>query len=324
MDLGCLPNVFLAKVTHYASLYILLPNLVRNLKQHEGTPSVSIQEYAVLYEIFIQSALHYQDMTAACLPATYSSKLFQAGSGQSHQMRKLMELIPSEYVERLLGDFNGWGIRHHFLLQWRGIKALTVHDPSNATEQEYFLRQDHVFNANMFSTPGDDVFVDVALELSVKEGAVMWCSDSHAVALQRLLQMHQTEANKWTRFGYYNYKWDTCAYLTSVIGCHIITHTTLLGQFNATFAQMYTTDKCLIYDMWVSNNAKFVTAVNLMKKSKYTYNEFLGKLYGVFADAAWHNDVHTWIEAQVPLANVEDVFTDVSVASFLDLVYCVP
>ncbi|KAG7445473.1 uncharacterized protein BT62DRAFT_1007231 [Guyanagaster necrorhizus] len=176
----------------------------------------------------------------------------------------------------------------------------------------------------MFSTPGDDVFVDVALELSVKEGAVMWHSDGHAVALQRLLQMHQTEANKWTRFGYYNYKRDTCAHLTSVAGCHITTHTTPLGQFNATFVQMYTTDKCLTYDMRASNNAKFVTAVNLMKKSKYTYNEFLGKLYGVFADAAWHNDVHARIEARVPLANAEDVFADVPVASFLDLVYCVP
>ncbi|KAG7443832.1 uncharacterized protein BT62DRAFT_1008490 [Guyanagaster necrorhizus] len=271
-------------------------------------------------------------MTAARLPATYSSKLFQAGSEQSHQTRKLTELIPSEYVERLLGDFSerlerhsdGWGIGHHFLLQWQGIKALTVHDPSNATEREYFLRQDHVFNADMFSTPGDDVFVDVALELSVKEGAVMWHSDGHAVALQRLLQMHQTEANKWTRFSYYNYKRDTCAHLTSVTGCHITTHTTPLRQFNATFVQMYTTDKCLTYDMRASNNAKFVTAVNLMKKSKYTYNEFLGKLYGVFADAAWHNDVHARIEARVPLANAEDVFADVPVASFLDLMYCVP
>ncbi|KAG7439378.1 uncharacterized protein BT62DRAFT_924773, partial [Guyanagaster necrorhizus] len=218
--------------------------------EHEGTPSVSIQEYAVLYEIFIQSA---------------------AGSGQSHQMRKLTELIPSEYVERLLGDFSerlechsdGWGIGHCFLLQ---------------------------------CTPGDDVFVDVALELSVKEGAVMWCSDGHAVVLQRLLQMHQTEADKWMCFG-----------------CHITTHTTPLRQFNATFVQMYTTDKCLTYDMQASNNAKFVTAVNLMKKSKYTYNEFLGKLYGVFADAAWHNNVHARIEVRVPLANAEDVFADVPV-----------
>ncbi|KAG7443532.1 uncharacterized protein BT62DRAFT_921991 [Guyanagaster necrorhizus] len=176
----------------------------------------------------------------------------------------------------------------------------------------------------MFSTPGDDVFVDVALELSVKEGAVMWHSDSHAVMLQRLLQMHQTEADKWMHFGYYNYKWDTCAHLTSVAGCHITTHTTLLGQFNATFVQIYTTDKCLTYDMWASNNAKFITAVNLIKKSKYTYNEFLGKLYSVFTDAAWHNNVHAQIEAQVPLANVEDVFADVPVASFSDLVYCVP
>ncbi|SJL18187.1 uncharacterized protein ARMOST_21765 [Armillaria ostoyae] len=329
-DPGSVPNVYLGKLGHHCAVYLLLPNLAQS--GNNETLPVTVEQYKIIYEAFRETSGRLEPMIEARNPPTYTSKAFSAGIGISRTIREMTELIRGEAVGGFMEDFSEtlvrkaeeWGAGHRFLIQWRGIKMLTAHDPQDEPGRCTALRRAIGADPQVFSAPGNDVFVDVALELAVKGGAVLWRSDGHAVALQKLFAVHRTTAQQFTRFGYSNYHRDTCAHLTAIAGCHITSNSKPLGPYRASFLQLYTTDKSLTYDMRTRNNAKFVTTEDLMKKppDNLTYNMFMTQIHDMFTDTAESNDVHARIEARVPLEKAKQVLAEAKPEDFEDLVYC--
>jgi hypothetical protein len=196
-----------------------------------------------------------------------------------------------------------WGKDLVFGTELRGIKNITEHtpEPENADDALYSLFRG-------FSHNGQDVegdwYVDVALELILKDKAVVWHADCYWPIMEQLLGFSTREVNR-TIANKHLFEMDINQHLTQVAGfrarCKKGT-----GPYEVLYIQAYTSDKALTYQPEGGNFGKTLKASHAMEGGE-NGPSYVGRLLDAYEEARKSIDVVARLEVRVPLRHAATV-----------------
>jgi hypothetical protein len=303
------PNVCLATFGTRHMVRVFFPHLYGAPEAPEST-RLSKTQQAQFYDLAIRKAvLEVCSDAASDWPISYQDEMFRAkkmGPGFAWGTKPVGSLDVEEFGQALRrfceGSGESWMKDIVFQVQIRGLKLATCHDANPAQAQASF----DLFTKDLDLTVPGQVWVDVGLEVSVPDSAVMWRTTSHPEVVRRALDISQADANTLTDPTRRIYQRDVTAHLPALSGCRIHTHTRS-GPYETDYIQLYSTEKNPTYHPERGHHAKYITTKMAMRGNPPSFITQLHNLYGRSADQM---PVSARMEVRVPIAHAQDVLLD--------------
>jgi hypothetical protein len=246
-------------------------------------------------------------------PPTYDAEAFRAQK-TSGLMSYQTKLVPdwqvpnlSERLRAALRD-NGvdWAEGFFFVHTIRGTKQSTRHAKNAEAAQQALEEFFDEADIPIESSEEGEWWVDVGLEFSSGTAACLqWRTSSHVHIVKEVLGIEEDRAERITSLGSSKYSRDLVSHLTAVSGCRIEPGTQAKGHFDATYFQMYTTDKAITYNPEGIHHGKFLPMKSAMGEIQPA--KFLESLFSAYASAFEKNASNARVEVRVPLAHATSV-----------------
>ncbi|KAF8327115.1 hypothetical protein F5887DRAFT_1083974 [Amanita rubescens] len=314
LDPSTVPNTLLAQRDLRHQIRVFFPGL----KNRERTSSaLTSEESATFYDIGLRPAiLLVAPTTVHDWPPSYASETFRSSDGRG-RFTESTRVVSSDdipdFSTALKNNMNAipWGKNMVFGTEIRGIKNDTEHQPhmDDAVQD----RLDDLLH--QVKLPYEQLtgswFIDVAIELIIKDKAVVWREDCYPPIMQRLFDIPERVVDRVSRHRNH-FEQDVSQHLTEVAGfrAHF---SKPVGQFDVLYMQAYTTDKSLTYHPTAHHFAKFLTGKNAMDpRSTYTTS-----LAAAYEEAREKNDVAARLEVRVPVSKATRVLRDFSQDLFM-------
>lgn len=307
-----IPNLMFAKWDERHMIRVLFPGLAT-----AGRPKVtlSIEEQTTFYEKGLRPAIVELCATDASeWPSTFQTELTRSRrtNGQfSYQTKQIAAwLVPDlgDAIRRHLEENQvEWGRGLLFLHNVRGTKigsghgVLEVSAQNALTEyiEECCLPEEKLRSGDWYIDVGRQFYHNVTdLDEGEEEGeyCLQWRTDAHSILVQSFLGLDERHASRITQLGSSSYSRDLVSHLTGVSGCRIEPGVQTQGPFQASYFQLYTTDKALTYNPEGAYRGKAFSCASAM-----TINDgFCDRLYEVYSQAIDLNSSHARVEVRVP------------------------
>lgn len=247
-------------------------------------------------------------------PATYDAELFRAKkrSGyMSYQTKVLPQWILPFLADTIRAELvlNGvdWGEDLFFTHTIRGTKHGTQHSRNHDAAVEALSEYLEDAKIPQEATEVGEWWIDVGMEFcSSHDACLQWKTSSHFHIVQEVLQIPDNHASRITSVGSSKYARDLVSHLTAVSGCRIEPGAQAEGPFQATYFQMYTTDKAITYNPEGRHHGKAITMDGAMGKTQPPV--FIEGLFDVYTSAIHNNSSNARVEVRVPFAQATTVF----------------
>lgn len=217
------PNVMLAKTNERTSVRAFFPRLYDSTNRSHAHLSLDQDRLSQWYNLGVRPAL--LQLIPECsgdFPPTYTAEMFRAQSAR-RALSLTTKPIPAWGIQlfaesiraNLVTNNVHWAEDLIFQVQVRGLKTATGHTcnlNAASTALNLFLRDFTI-------TDEDQVFVDVGLEFSHPNRALLWRTDSHFHLLDYLLPDQSVNfITKQVRFDNPNYTRDMSSHVMELTG----------------------------------------------------------------------------------------------------------
>ena len=322
-DIGIhkVPNICLGKWGTHNMLRVFIPALY----SEERRPQLSQDEQRIFYEDGLLPAIQMLSPVSATEWAPTYKDLMFAARRENGQLSFHTKVVPPEVVSKLADQIrahledNGhqWGHGLVILHQIRGVKESSMHAVSYAASDQAilaFLREHQLLTEEDYDirtlTDLDDSswYIDTGLQLASLEGrCLQWRTDGHCDIVARVCGLPEHKAVRITTPGSSSYSRDMASHLPAVSGCRIVFGKTTQGDYKASYLNMYTTEKALIYNPDKGHFGKYVTCEQILKG---TGDDFAENLFQLYRRAIPKNYSLARLEIRIPLQFACDVFLD--------------
>jgi hypothetical protein len=283
-----------------------------------GSSVLTQDEKAVFYNSGLRPAIvRLVNFDATEWPPSYTAEMFRAakrGGGVSPQTKMvpawkvpgLADNIRARLSENNVHWHEGAFVTHTI----RGTKMATRHrvtaDSAELALQEFLLES----KLTQQVIEDGEWYVDVGLDIkSGLDGCLQWRTSSHPHIVGMALGIDGQNAARITNMSSTKYHRDLSSHLTAASGCRIEPGSRGEGEFQATYMQMYTTDKAVTYHPEGHHHAKALTVKEAMGKAQPV--PFLAGLYSTYIDASQTISSNARIEVRVPFAHVKSALLDI-------------
>jgi hypothetical protein len=244
-------------------------------------------------------------------PTTVDTELFRAqkrSGAVAYQTKLIPQWVLSklgETIRRKLADNRVvWADKFFFTHTIRGTKHSTQHS-MDAQSAELALTE-YLQDAQIpeQATRQGEWWIDVAVELrSATDHCLQWRTSSHFYIVKEVLDISPEDANRITSVKSSKYARDLASHLTGVSGCRIEPGVRAQGPLEATYFQMYTTDKALTYNPEGGHHGKAITMEHAMSSTQPP--AFIERLLNLYTSACENNSSNARIEVRVPFARAK-------------------
>lgn len=181
----------------------------------------------------------------------------------------------------------------------RGVKHSNPH-VINAHNVGYFLDR---FLRESSIPPHAPVFgdwwIDVGMQInSGEENCLQWSTAAHYRLLEQTLRISRRDAIRIASIRSSKCSRDHASHLTAVSGFRVDPGIQARGEFEATYAQAYTTDKAVVYNVEGGHHAKFLTTKEAMTKGHQSPT--IAGLYDIYEQGIHFNSSQARYEVRVP------------------------
>ncbi|KAF8965663.1 hypothetical protein BDZ97DRAFT_771108 [Flammula alnicola] len=301
-DPGEIPNVYFGSFGPRHTLRLFFPALKSDARTKV---SLTHEELQVLYEqIIYKAADEVSHHLLRDWPASFESAQMK-DRNKSGGFSNSSVILPAE-------DMYGIGLEmrsivdNHPDLEWakgffwgaeiRGVKDSTHHIAGDPEGQRDEIERRLAALCDKLAINEGRWFIDVGLEFSSPNQALIWNTLGHSHLLEAALDITSNEANK-IMSNVRKYAKDCSTHLTSLSGFRAAFQNGI-GPCKTTYLQVYTTDKSQTYHPEKGNFGKTITPKEAMKGNPSPWCQQLTYLYH---DAAQRVDVYARIEARCPL-----------------------
>ena len=321
LDPSSIPNTLLANIGLRHQIRAFFPGL-RNTDRTSS--ALTSDESAVFYNMGIRPSIcSVAPTTIHDWPPSYASEIFRSSDGKGHcteSTRVVCANDVGEFSMALKRNMNAvsWGKNLVFGTEIRGIKNDTEHQPQmDDTVQE---RLDKLLNYVKY--PNEQLtgswFIDVAIELIIKDRAIVWRADCYPPIMQRLFEIPERLVDR-VSHQRNHFEQDISQHLTEVAGFRA-QFSKPAGPFEVLYMQAYTTDKSLTYHPTAHHFGKFLTGKNAMDPG----SKYVASLLAAYEEAREKNDVTARLEVRVPISKATVVLRHFPPQLFMDTALVFP
>lgn len=230
----------------------------------------------------------------------------------SYQTKILPSYLVAEIANQIRANLAKggvvWAKNFFFTHTVTGLRHNTQHtmDPQEAlVSLEEFLSS---VNLSLDATECGQWWIDVGLEVSPEEQmCLQWRTSSHSHLVQEILGISNEDANCITTLGGSKYSRDVASLLMAVSGCRIEPGSQAMGEYQAAYFQLYTTDKAITCNPEGGYHGKAITTALAMGPRQPP--PFIEGLLKLFTSAMDRNASNARVEVRVPLHHATDVLT---------------
>jgi hypothetical protein len=306
------PNTVLARIDDRHHIRIFFPGLCSRQRQ---SSALTAEESSVLYNRGILPALREVAPTIIHhFPPTYRSETFRSTLRTGAQIQSTYPLNYGDvqpFSEALRRHMNRveWGEDFVIGTEIKGIKNVSEHVPTANHAKNALYEVFRRFSNDGYNVEEGDWYVDVAVELLLKDKATVWRADSYRPIMMDLLEFSEREtnsavSNKWL------FQLDLNQHLTQVAGFRA-TCPKPTGPYEVVYVQAYTTDKALTYQPEAENFGKTLRARHAMEGGGEGPS-YTNHLLDSYVEARDTIDVAARLEVRVPLRHAAKVLLSVS------------
>lgn len=233
----------------------------------------------------------------------YTTKVFP-----SWQIDELSRLIPIHMIRH----GHTWAQDMKYLHIVRGVKNSSYHsmdeESAEISLQEFFI--DNCISLERARAPGGgDWYIDIGLELSLKNRCLAWRTGGHAEVYEAVTGASEADSTRITTLGSSQYDRDYTSHLMGVSGCRIRPGVQGEGPHQVAYYQAYVTDKHLTSAREDGRYAKHITGAQLIENPTRCL-AFLSKLYTLYQEASSTNYSSARVEVRIPLRHANQVLVN--------------
>ncbi|KAF8881110.1 hypothetical protein BD779DRAFT_1445755, partial [Infundibulicybe gibba] len=303
-----IPNILLSHHDQHHMIRVYFPGLYSPTR-----PDLALtnEEREMWYNEVIYPAVHQVNSeSTSSWPPEYSAELFRARTHGGHIVNSGRGMPASDVrkfsraIRARLRDHIPWGGHAFFGVQYRGTKGVSYH---GAHSEQYAQQALNIYLKDITIHPNDLWYIDIGMEFSKIDHALLWRTDAHHILAADLLKISTEDASQLVRPGR-NCRLDLSSHLTQISGLRV---NLPVGGSNAGLTetisfQAYTTDKTLTYHPERGQYGKFLTGPMVLNSPGVPV--FCENLLGVYTSASEHMDVAARVEVRVPLKNAVSAF----------------
>jgi hypothetical protein len=315
------PNICLGKWGTHNMLRAFIPGLYTE----ERRPQLTQDEQRIFYEDGLLPAIEMLSPVSSTEWAPTYNDLMFAARRENGQLAFHTKVVPPAVVSELADQIrahledNGhdWSRGIVILHQIRGVKESTMHSVSYAAGEEAilaFLREHQLLTEEDYDTrtltdaANSSWYVDTGLQVASLEGrCLQWRTDGHCDIVARVCRLPEHKAVRITTPGSKSYSRDMASHLPAVSGCRIVFGKTTQGEYEASYLQLYSTEKALIYNPDKGHFGKYVTCQQILNGKG---DDFAENLFQLYLRAIAKNYSLARLEIRIPLEFATDVFQD--------------